>query len=427
MNTAQMKKYIAEGGIDERITYVYGASALDAQKARYSKAIDEFAVIYGADREITLYSVAGRSELSGNHTDHNYGCVVAASIDLDIIAVASKREDSVIAIKSEGFPEDVVDFSKYNAPVESKFGTSESIIAGMVQGFLKDGYAVGGFDAYTTSNVLKGSGLSSSAAFEDMVGNILSHMYNNGGVDNVEIAKLAQYSENVFFGKPCGLMDQVACAVGGIVAIDFKDPKAPVINKVDFDVSAAGYNLCIVNTGGNHADLTDDYASVPAEMKSVAAYFGKAVLREVDENEFYANIAALRESVGDRAVLRALHFFGENKRVALQKAALEKGDLDAYFEQVIASGKSSFCYLQNVYTTKNLKEQGLSLALCLAEGYLADKKAAYRVHGGGFAGTIQAYVPMSDVEGFRALMDGVFGEGKCIVLRIRPEGAVKIA
>ncbi|MBQ4135858.1 MAG: galactokinase [Clostridia bacterium] len=427
MNTAQMKKYIAEGGIDERITYVYGASALDAQKARYSKAIDEFAAIYGADREITLYSVAGRSELSGNHTDHNYGCVVAASIDLDIIAVASKRDDSVIAIKSEGFPEDVVDFSKYNAPVENKFGTSESIIAGMVQGFLKDGYAVGGFDAYTTSNVLKGSGLSSSAAFEDMVGNILSHMYNNGGVDNVEIAKLAQYSENVFFGKPCGLMDQVACAVGGIVAIDFKDPKAPVINKVDFDVSAAGYNLCIVNTGGNHADLTDDYASVPAEMKSVAAYFGKAVLREVDENEFYANIAALRESVGDRAVLRALHFFGENKRVALQKAALEKGDLDAYFEQVIASGKSSFCYLQNVYTTKNLKEQGLSLALCLAEGYLADKKAAYRVHGGGFAGTIQAYVPMSDVEGFRALMDGVFGEGKCIVLRIRPEGAVKIA
>jgi galactokinase len=427
MNTAQMKKYIAEGGIDERITYVYGASALDAQKARYSKAIDEFASIYGADREITLYSVAGRSELSGNHTDHNYGCVVAASIDLDIIAVASKREDSVIAIKSEGFPEDVVDFSKYNAPVESKFGTSESIIAGMVQGFLKDGYAVGGFDAYTTSNVLKGSGLSSSAAFEDMVGNILSHMYNNGGVDNVEIAKLAQYSENVFFGKPCGLMDQVACAVGGIVAIDFKDPKAPVINKVDFDVSAAGYNLCIVNTGGNHADLTDDYASVPAEMKSVAAYFGKSVLREVDENEFYANIAALRESVGDRAVLRALHFFGENKRVALQRAALEKGDLDAYFEQVIASGKSSFCYLQNVYTTKNLKEQGLSLALCLAEGYLSGKKAAYRVHGGGFAGTIQAYVPMSDVEGFKALMDGVFGEGKCIVLRIRPEGAVKIA
>ena len=427
MNTSQMKKYIAEGGIDKTLVHIYGEAAVDMQKARYSAAIDEFASIYGADREITLYSVAGRSELSGNHTDHNHGCVVAASIDLDIIAVASKRDDSVIAIKSEGFPEDVVDFSAYNAPIASKFGSSESIIAGMVQGFLKDGYAVGGFDAYTTSNVLKGSGLSSSAAFEDMVGNILSHMYNDGKVDNVEIAKLAQYSENVFFGKPCGLMDQVACAVGGIVAIDFADPKAPVINKVDFDISAAGYNLCIVNTGGNHADLTDDYASVPAEMKSVAAYFGKSVLREVDEAEFYANISALRESVGDRAILRALHFFGENKRVAAQKAALDNGDLDAYFAQVIASGKSSFCYLQNVYTTKNLKEQGLSLALCLAEGYLADKRAAYRVHGGGFAGTIQAYVPMADVDGFRALMDGVFGEGKCIVLRIRPEGAVRIA
>ena len=427
MNTSQMKKYIAEGGIDAKFTHIYGEAAVLAQRARYSAAIDEFAAIYGAEREITLYSVAGRSELSGNHTDHNFGCVVAASIDLDIIAVASAREDSVIAIKSEGFPEDVVDFSKYNAPIEAKFGSSESIIAGMVQGFVKDGYAVGGFDAYTTSNVLKGSGLSSSAAFEDMVGNILSHMYNDGKVDNVEIAKLAQYSENVFFGKPCGLMDQVACAVGGIVAIDFKDPKAPVINKVDFDISAAGYNLCIVNTGGNHADPTDDYASVPAEMKSVAAFFGKSVLREVDEAEFVANLAALRESVGDRAILRALHFFGENKRVATQKAALEAGDLDAYFAQVIASGKSSFCYLQNVYTTKNLREQGLSLALCLAEQYLAGKKAAYRVHGGGFAGTIQAYVPMSDVEGFRALMDGVFGEGKCIVLRIRPEGAVKIA
>ena len=427
MNTNQMKQYIAEGGINATLTHIYGEAAVSAQKARYSAAIDEFAAIYGGDREITLYSVAGRSELSGNHTDHNHGCVVAASIDLDIIAVASKRDDSVIAIKSEGFPEDVVDFSKYNAPVESKFGSSESIIAGMVQGFLKDGYAVGGFDAYTTSNVLKGSGLSSSAAFEDMVGNILSHMYNDGKVDNVEIAKLAQYSENVFFGKPCGLMDQVACAVGGIVAIDFADPKAPIINKVDFDISAAGYNLCIVNTGGNHADLTDDYASVPAEMKSVAAYFGKSVLREVDEQEFYANIAALRESVGDRAVLRALHFFGENKRVAAQKAALDASDLDAYFAEVISSGKSSFCYLQNVYTTKNLKEQGLSLALCLAEGYLAGKRAAYRVHGGGFAGTIQAYVPMADVEGFRALMDGVFGEGKCIVLRIRPEGAVRIA
>jgi len=427
MNTFEMKKHIANGGIDSVITHIYGDAALDFQKTRYTKAIDEFAAIYGADREISLYSVAGRSELSGNHTDHNHGCVVAASIDLDIIAVASAREDKVIRIKSEGFPEDVVDISAYTAPVQGKFGTSESIIAGMCAAFKNNDLAVGGFDAYTTSNVLKGSGLSSSAAFEDMVGNILSHMYNGGKVDNVEIAKMAQFSENVFFGKPCGLMDQVACAAGGIVAIDFADPKAPVIDKLDFDISAQGYNLCIVNTGGNHADLTDDYASVPAEMKAVAAHFGKKVLRQVDETQFFDEIPVLRESCGDRAVLRALHFFNENKRVAKQKAALKAGDLDAFFAEVIASGRSSFCYLQNVYTAKNLREQGLSLALCLADGFLSGKRAAWRVHGGGFAGTIQAFVPSTEVEGFRAVMDSVFGEGKCIVLRIRPEGAVKIA
>ena len=427
MNTNQMKAHIANGGIDAVLAHVYGDAAVEAQKARYSATIDEFAAIYGADREITLYSVAGRSELSGNHTDHNHGCVVAASIDLDIIAVASPREDSVIRIKSEGFPEDVVDFSTYVAPVADQFGTSASIIAGMCAGFTKDGYKIGGFDAYTTSNVLKGSGLSSSAAFEDMIGNILNYLYNDGKVDNVEIAKLAQYAENVFFGKPCGLMDQVACAVGGIVAIDFNDPKAPIIDKVAFDISGAGYNLCIVNTGGNHADLTDDYASVPAEMKSVAAYFGKNVLRELDEETFVAAIPALREKLGDRAILRALHFFAENKRVAKQKAALLGGDLDAFFAEVLASGKSSFCYLQNVYTSKNLSEQGLSLALCLAERYLSDKGGAWRVHGGGFAGTIQAYVAMDKVAGFKAIMEAAFGEGSCIVLRIRPEGAVKIA
>ncbi len=426
MKAAELKAHILAGGLTESFCYIYGASAEEMQKARYIKAIDEFVAIYGADREIGLYSVAGRSELSGNHTDHNYGCVVAASIDLDIIAVAAAREDNVIRIKSEGFPEDTVDFGAYTAPLTEKYGSSESIIAGMCAGFRKDGYKVGGFDAYTTSNVLKGSGLSSSAAFEDMVGNILNHLYNDGKVDNVEIAKLAQYAENVFFGKPCGLMDQVACAVGGIVAIDFADPKAPVINQVDFDLSEKGYNLCIVNTGGNHADLTDDYASVPAEMKAVAAYFGKAVLRLVEESELIAAIPALREKVGDRAILRALHFLNENKRVAKQTEALMAGDLEAFFGEVIASGRSSFCYLQNVYTSKNLTEQGLSLALCLAEGYLSGKSAAWRVHGGGFAGTIQAFVPTAEVEGFRQLMDSVFGAGKCIVLRIRPVGAVRI-
>lgn len=426
MNTAELKLHIEKGGIDARLTHVYGEAAVSLQRERYCRAIDEFAALYGGEREISLYSVAGRSELSGNHTDHNHGCVVAASIDLDIIAVASAREDSVIRLKSEGFPEDSVDFFDYSAPRAEDFGTSGAIIAGVCAGFLKNGYQIGGFDAYTTSNVLKGSGLSSSAAFEDMVGNILNHLYNDGCVDNVEIAKISQYSENVFFGKPCGLMDQVACAVGGIVAIDFRDPRSPLIDRVNFDMSKQGYNLCIVNTGGNHADLTEDYASVPAEMKAVAAHFGKEVLREVELDAVVREIPVLREKLGDRAILRAFHFLNENERVLRQKAALLGGDLDAFFREVLSSGKSSFCYLQNVYTSKNLTEQGLSLALCLAEEYLSGKRAAWRVHGGGFAGTIQAFVPTAEVEGFRRLMDSVFGEGTCIVLRIRPEGAIKI-
>ena len=426
MKTAELKAALLGGAFDERFSYIYGAGAVEAQKARYAAAVDAFASIYGADREAALYSVAGRSELSGNHTDHNHGCVIAASIDLDIIAVASPNAESVIRVKSEGFPEDVVNFEEFSAPREARFGHSDALIAGMVAGFKKDGHKVGGFDAYTTSNVLKGSGISSSAAFEDMIGNILSHIYNDGKVDNVEIAKLAQYSENQFFGKPCGLMDQVACAVGGIVAIDFADPTQPIIEKVDFDITAAGYNLCIVNTGGNHADLTDDYASIPAEMKSVAAHFGKSYLREVDEDALICAIPALRETVGDRAILRALHFMEENRRVAAQKSALLAGDLNGFFDGVISSGRSSFCYLQNVYTSKNLREQGLSLALCLADKALKGKKAAWRVHGGGFAGTVQAFVPTDAVEDFRKVMDAAFGEGRCMVLRIRPVGAVKI-
>lgn len=426
MKTAELKQALAGTTLDSRFCEIYGSAALEMQKARYLHAVEEFEKLYGADREAALYSVAGRSELSGNHTDHNHGCVIAASIDLDIIAVASPSAGSVIRVKSEGFPEDVVDFGVYNAPNPARYEKSDSLIAGMVAGFRKEGLAVGGFDAYTTSNVLKGSGISSSAAFEDMIGNILNYVYNGGKVSNVEIAKLAQYAENRFFGKPCGLMDQMACAVGGIIAIDFRDPSAPVIEQTDFDLSAAGYNLCIVNTGGNHADLTGDYASVPAEMKSVAAYFGKEVLRDTDENAVLAAIPALREKVGDRAILRALHFFAENRRVAAQKAALKAGDLDTFLANVIASGRSSFCYLQNVYTTKNVSEQGLSLALCLAERVLSGKRAAWRVHGGGFAGTIQAFVPTEDVAEFRAVMDAAFGEGRCMVLRVRPEGALRV-
>ena len=425
MNKDMLKKALTDADVQKKLSTLYGEFA--AERADRIIALAEtFGEMYGADRDISVYSVPGRSELSGNHTDHNHGRVIAGSIDLDIIAVASPRNDGIIRIKSAGFPEDVVDISLYKEPNEKKFGSSESLIAGMCAGFAAKGFKIGGFDACTTSNVLKGSGLSSSAAFEDMVGNILNHLYNDGNVDNVEIAKLAQFAENKFFGKPCGLMDQVACAAGGIVSIDFCDPTAPVIEKLDFDITAAGYRLCIVDTGGNHADLTPDYAAVPAEMKAVAAHMGKTVLREVDENAVLCEIKTLREKFGDRAVLRALHFFAENRRVKEQSDALRAGELSKYFEGVLASGKSSFCYLQNVYTTVNVAEQGLSLALNLAERYLSDKGGAWRVHGGGFAGTIQAYVPAADVDGFCALMNGVFGEGACIPLRIRPLGAIRI-
>ena len=426
MNYKNLIENINNGALNEKFTTLYGKENVESAKTRYIKAIEEFAALYGEDRDVSLFSVAGRSELSGNHTDHNKGCVVAASISLDIIAVAAPTADTTVRVKSEGFDEDIVNIAEYTTPVTAKYGSSESIIAGMCAGLKANGHKVGGFVAYTTSNVLKGSGLSSSAAFEDMIGTIESHLYNKGKVDNVEISKLAQWAENNFFGKPCGLMDQVACAVGGIVAIDFADTKNPIITPIEFDMTAAGYNLCIVNTGGNHADLTDDYASVPAEMKAIAAYFGKEVLRETDEETVIAAIPTLREKFGDRAIMRALHFFAENKRVAKQKAALESGDLDAFFENVKASGRSSFCYLQNVYTTKNLTEQGLSLALCLAERILGDKKAAWRVHGGGFAGTIQAFVPTETVPEYKAAMDACFGEGACIVLGIRPVGATKI-
>ena len=426
MKINALKSALMSGEYDGRLGYIYGEAAVTKQRERYAAAIDAFVALYGADREAALYSVAGRSELSGNHTDHNHGRVIAASIDLDIIAVASPNSEDIVRVKSEGFHEDVIDINVFTSPRENPEGHSDELIAGMVAGFRQSGYAVGGFDAYTTSNVLKGSGISSSAAFEDMIGNILNHIYNDGAIDNVEIAKIAQYAENVFFGKPCGLMDQVACAVGGIVAIDFADPSSPIIKKLDVDISGAGYNLCITNTGGNHADLTDDYASVPKEMKEIAAYFGKSVLRELEEENFIASIPLLRDKYSDRAILRALHFFSENRRVAEQTEALTNGDLDAFFANVIASGRSSYCYLQNVYTTKNVEEQGLSLALCLSERLLAGKKAAWRVHGGGFAGTIQAFVPSSSVASYREAMDAAFGVGACMVLRIRPVGAIKL-
>ncbi len=425
MKTTQLLSYIQNKGADNALLRIYGEENLCAQRERYIGAVKEFYENYG-EREVSVFSVPGRSELSGNHTDHNHGKVMAGSIDLDIIAIASETDDGVIRIKSQGFPEDVVNIETYKTPNEMDFFKSSALIAGMSRAFENYGAKTGGYVAYTTSNVFKGSGLSSSAAFEVMVGNILNYFYNDGEVDNVEIAKMAQYSENVFFGKPCGLMDQMACAVGGFVYIDFEDTKNPIIEKIPFDLSGAGYALCIVNTGGNHADLNDDYASVPYEMKSVARFFGKEYLRQLDKEAVLSNVEKLREATGDRAILRAIHFFNENERVTTQADALRAGDVSKFLEYVIKSGNSSFMYLQNVFTTKNVSEQGLSLALAITDSTLNGKGCAYRVHGGGFAGTIQAFVKTEYVEEYRKVIDGAFGQGACHVLRIRPDGAIKV-
>ncbi|MFA6947583.1 MAG: galactokinase family protein [Eubacteriales bacterium] len=427
MKASELKAKLKNGGYDAALITLYGGENVGAQRARYCDAADNFIAIYGDADGAGFYSVPGRSEISGNHTDHNYGRVLAASIDLDIIAVAAPADDNVIRIKSEGFPEDVVGISEI-AVDEGKFFTSYAVIGGMCDGFAKRGYKIGGLCAYTTSNVFKGSGLSSSAAFEDMVGNLLNYMYNGAAIDAPTIAVIAQYAENVFFGKPCGLMDQTACAVGGFVAIDFADPASPVVEKLPFDLSGAGYALCIVNTGGNHADLNADYASVPAEMKAVAAVFGRKVLRGLAYDDIASKIPELREKLGDRAILRALHFIEENDRVKVQGDALSRGDIDAFFDGVLASGRSSYMKLQNVYTTVNVAEQGLSLALAVAEHTLSGcaRRAAWRVHGGGFAGTIQAFVPVEDVERFRAAEDGAFGAGACHILRVRTVGATKL-
>ncbi len=423
MTATELKKLIREGAL-EKYSALY--SDIEAQKKRFISAIDAFSEKYGAQRDISIFSVSGRSEIIGNHTDHNNGKVMAGAITRDIIAVAARNDDSVIRFQSEGYPEDSIKLESTKSPDNFRRFTSRALVAGMVNGFENNGYNVGGYDAYSTTEVLKGSGLSSSAAFEVMVGNILNHLYNDGNVDNKEIAKLAQYSENVYFGKPCGLMDQMACAVGGFVYIDFENNSSPMVEPVSFSLADAGYSLCIVNTGGNHANLNNDYASVPAEMKGAAKVLGREVLRGVTETEIIKAIPKIRQAVGDRAALRALHFVRENDRVESAKSALLSSDIEKFFKIILASGKSSFEYLQNVYTTINVAEQGLSLALALTDGYLSARDGAFRVHGGGFAGTIQAFVKNEDLAGYVELMDSVFGKGAAMPLNIRPLGAAKL-
>lgn len=424
-NVQELKAQLMSGAYDDRLRRVYVTDdAVQEQRARYAALAETFASLYNADRDVRLFSAPGRTEVGGNHTDHNHGRVLAAGINLDAAAAAAKNDENIVRVKSAGYDMDVVDLSDLSVRKNER-GHSPALVRGMCQGFLNHGYKIGGFDAATVSQVLSGSGLSSSAAYEVLVGVMLNALYNDGAADAVTIAKIAQYAENEYFGKPCGLMDQTACAVGSFVTIDFADPKNPAIEEVKFDFAACSHALCIVDTKGSHSDLTDEYAYIREEMESVAQCFGKTVLREVPEADFYAALPSLRKKVGDRAILRAMHFYADNARVLKEVAALRAGDFESFKQYIRESGFSSFMYNQNVFSVKKPQEQPVALALAVSQQVL-EGRGAWRVHGGGFAGTIQAFVPLDLLEAYKSAMESVFGAGTCYVLSIRPVGGVEI-
>ena len=369
-----------------------------------------------------IFSAPGRTELSGNHTDHQHGCVLAAAGTLDTRAAVAKNADRRIRIQSEGYPLCEIALDDLTVRPE-EINTTAALVRGVAARFQQLGCEVGGFDAYVTSTVLPGSGLSSSAAFEVLTGTIINHLFFAEKATPVEIAQIGQYAENVYFGKPCGLMDQTASSVGNIITIDFADPEHPAVERLDFDFASCGYSLCILDSGADHAELTDEYAAIPREMKQVAAVFGKNVLREVEESEFYARIAEARKACGDRAVLRAIHFFEENRRVLLQVRALQNDNFNAFLHYVTESGRSSQLYLQNVTPLGASAHQDMAFTLALVEKLL-DGHGACRVHGGGFAGTALAFVPKERLQQFREGFEAVMGEGSCHVLAIRAEGGV---
>lgn len=398
---------------------------LSYERKRYIEAIEQYITRFGDD-DVWIYSAPGRSEIGGNHTDHQHGEVLAASINHDVIAVAKKLDDQVVRIVSDGYNNMIAIHLDDLYKKDKEEGSTQALIRGVLAKTKENGHTIGGFQAYITSDVLIGAGLSSSAAFETLIGTILSYMYNQGNISAIEIAMIGQYAENVYFGKPCGLMDQCACAVGGLISIDFKDTSNPIVNSVNVDFSKYDHSLCIVDTKGSHADLTDAYGAVPQEMKEVAHYFGKEVLREVDENEFYANIANLRTALNnDRAILRAIHFFNENRRVNTIVERLNKDDFEGFKTLIQESGNSSYKFLQNVYADFDYKNQAVSLGLAMSEMILKDHGVC-RVHGGGFAGTIQAFVENSYVETYKEEIEKVFGKGSCHILKVRKLGGCKV-
>ena len=410
--------------LEEAAAELYVPSDVSAQVQRYRRLFSGFAETFGPCGRAAVFSAPGRTEIGGNHTDHQHGRVLAGSIDLDIIAVAAPNGEGVIRLKSEGFPMDVVELDDLEIHPE-EYNRSVSILRGIAAWFARQGCRLEGFNASTVSNVFKGSGLSSSAALEVLLGNIFNSLFHDGKCTPVQLAQIGQYAENVYFGKPSGLLDQMGSSMGGMVTIDFQDNDHPVVEKIDFDFASAGHALCIIDSGADHADLTDEYAAVPGELKKVCAHFGKSVLREVPEADFYAALPALRRECGDRAVLRAIHIYDENRRVQEQIAALRRNDFPAFLAQVRLSGLSSWRYLQNVVPAGYKEHQEVAVALAAAERLL-NGRGACRVHGGGFAGTIQAFVPLDMLEGFKSGMEQVLGDGRCHVLSVRSVGGVRL-
>lgn len=422
MNINEIKSAIISGEFNDKFNLLYGESSVAVE--RYSRACDSFKDLFPLSEDIRIFSAPGRTEIGGNHTDHQHGSVLAGSVNLDVIAIVGLNDDGKIRIKSEGYDMDVIDIDDLDKK-SNEIGKAASLIRGVCAKFAEMGCLLKGFNAYTTSNVLKGSGLSSSAAFEVLIGNILNGLFFDKKTEPIEIAKIGQFAEREYFGKPCGLLDQMASSLGGFTYADFNDPANPITESIDLDINNFGYTLCVVDTGGNHADLTDDYASITIECREVSNILGVDFLRDADIEEFYNKMSVIRRDCGDRAVLRAFHFFNEHKRVLEQKQALKNRDFEGFLKLVIASGESSYDYLQNLYSTSNVGEQGLCLALALTKQFL-NGKGACRVHGGGFAGTIQCYIPSEMLDDYKAMIEKVFGQGSCSVLSIRPVGGYEL-
>ena len=412
---------IENGGFSAIFSRLYGEE--NEPKQRYISAVKRFAELYPARNDVRIFSASGRTEIGGNHTDHQHGCVLAAAVNLDIIGVVSFHEDGVIRVKSEGYDAFSVDL-KSVFDKSGKTGTA-AIVSGITARFIERGAKIGGFDLYCTSDVAVGSGLSSSAAFETLIGTIIDTNYNGGKAGAVEIAKIGQFAENVYFGKNSGLMDQMVSSVGGLVFIDFADTEKPVVESFSCDFERLGYCICVTDTKSSHADLTDDYSAIRSEMESVAKYFGEQHLRFVNESDFYHEMPRLREKISDRAIIRAAHFFDENYRANQEATVLQNGDIKRFLELVNESGSSSAELLQNLFSCSNPTNQALTLGIMLSKKILGDK-GAVRVHGGGFAGTIQAFVPIDFAEKYISEMNRIFGECSCVKIKIRPVGGVEI-